>query len=165
MPSRADFLRRSVGATVFAGVAAAMVAAPVAEEKPSISVKASPSVGFSPARVVITVEIKGGPNDYEEFYCAAVEWDIESVGESMGGGFDEGRHQQQSDCDPYEAGKSEIRRRYTREQVFRSAGEYRIQFRLKQKDKVVGSGRTTVRIRPGLGDPGGFMDPRGVTDR
>lgn len=72
MARRADFLRRSVGATVFAGAVAAMAAAPVASEKPSISVKASPSVGFSPARVVITVEIKGGPNDYQDFYCPAV---------------------------------------------------------------------------------------------
>ncbi|HXW08046.1 MAG TPA: hypothetical protein VD833_22640 [Vicinamibacterales bacterium] len=138
-----------------AAALAASGAAPLANEKPSISIKASPSVGFSPARIVFTVDIKGGANDYEEFYCAAVEWDITTVAETVGGGFDEGRAEQQNDCDPYEPGKSEIRRRYTREQIFRSAGEYRVQFRLKQKDKVVGTGRTTVRIRPGLGDPGG----------
>ncbi|HET6279055.1 MAG TPA: hypothetical protein VFG08_09745 [Candidatus Polarisedimenticolia bacterium] len=158
MSRRAVFLRCSLGAAVFGGALAAIAAAPIESDKPSISVKASPSVGFSPARVVFTAEVKGGPNDYQEFYCAAIEWDITTVGESEHGGFDQGRHEQQSDCDPYEPGKSEIRRRYTREQVFRSAGEYRVQFRLKQKDKVVGSGRTTVRIRPGLGDPGGWND-------
>jgi hypothetical protein len=145
-----------IGTAAVAVTLAAQAAAPAAADKPSISVKASPSVGFSPARVVITAEIKGGSNDYQEFYCAAVEWEIATIGdESTEGGFDQGRAEQQSDCDPYEAGKSEIRRRYTREQIFRSAGEYRVQFRLKQKDKVVGTGRTTIRIRPGLGDPGG----------
>jgi hypothetical protein len=153
---RTDSLRRPFCAAALAVALASTGASAVGvEEKPSISVKASPSVGFSPARIVLTAEVKGGPNDYQEFYCAAVEWDISTVGESTEGGFDEGRAEQKNDCDPYEAGKSEIRRRYTREQVFRSAGEYRVQFRLKQKDKIVGTGRTTVRIRPGLGDPGG----------
>jgi hypothetical protein len=148
-------MRRAICAVALAGGVAASGAAPAQSDKPSISVKASPSVGFSPARIVFTAEVKGGPNDYQDFYCAAVEWDISTVGESSEGGFDQGRAEQRSDCDPYEAGKSEIRRRYTREQIFRSAGEYRVQFRLKQKDKVVGTGRTTVRIRAGLGDPGG----------
>ena len=42
--------------------------------KPTISVKASPAVAFSPARVKVTADINGGPNDYEDFYCASVEW-------------------------------------------------------------------------------------------
>jgi hypothetical protein len=38
--------------------------------------------------------------------------------------------------------------------VYRTAGDYRIVFRLKQKSKVVGSTTTSVRIRPGIGDGG-----------
>lgn len=112
------------------------------DDKPSISVKASPQIGFAPFNSTLSAEIRGGADDYEQFYCATVEWD-------MGDG---NRSEQKIDCDPYEAGKSQIRRRYTQHQTFHSAGEYRVQFRLKQKGKVVAAGNTTVRVRPGIGD-------------
>jgi hypothetical protein len=136
--------------------------APATEEakaqnkKPSISLKASPPVGFTPLRVVVTAELKGGANDYEDFYCASVEWDWG----------DDTKSETKTDCDPYEAGKSEIKRRYVMEHVFRAmssplsdpAGanpnpsiQYRIRFTLKQKNKTVGSGQTTVEIRNGMG--------------
>ena len=37
--------------------------------------RASPTIGFSPARMVLTAELKGGADDYEDFYCASVEWE------------------------------------------------------------------------------------------
>ena len=114
-------------------------------DKPAISIKVSPSMGFAPFRVVLTAEVHGGPDDYEQFYCAAVEWD-------MGDG---NRAEQSADCDPYEAGKSQIKRRYVREQVFDTPGEYHVFLRLKQKNKVVGVGQMTVRVRSGISDPGG----------
>jgi hypothetical protein len=114
--------------------------------KPSIELKVSPSMGFAPFRAVLTADIRGGADDYEQFYCATVEWD-------MGDG---NKGEQQLDCDPYEAGKSQIKRRFVREQVFNTPGEYRVMFRLKQKNKVVGAGQTTIRVRPGLRD--GFDD-------
>lgn len=117
----------------------------VDEKKPKISLRANPSMGMSPVRVVVTADISGGANDNEEFYCPAVEWEWG----------DDTRSTNTADCDPYEAGKSEIRRRFTADHVYRSAGEYRVQFRLKKKDKTVGAGSTSVRVRPGLGDPGG----------
>jgi len=112
--------------------------------KPSVSLKANPSIGFAPVRVVLTAELKGGVNDYEEFYCPAIEW-------QWG---DDTRAESKEDCDPYEAGKSSIKRRYLFDRVFQTPGEYRVEFRLKQKGKVVGSGSTTVRINPGLRDGG-----------
>jgi hypothetical protein len=110
--------------------------------KPSISLKASPQVGFSPLRVVLTAELKGGANDYQDFYCPAIEWfwDDDTKSESRG------------DCEPYEAGKSEIKRRYTVDRVFNTMGEYRVEFRMKQKGKTVGMGKTSVRVRPGIRD-------------
>jgi len=126
-------------------LAGVLSTAAVNDEKPSISVKASPMIGFAPIRIVLTADVKGGPNDYEQFYCATVEWD-------MGDG---NKSEQAADCDPYEAGKSEIKRRYVRDQVFRYPGDYRVEFRLKQKDKIVGTGRTTIKVRPGLRDGGG----------
>jgi hypothetical protein len=115
------------------------------EKKPKISVKANPAMGMSPVRVVVTADITGGANDNEEFYCPAIEWEWG----------DDTRSTNNADCDPYEAGKSEIKRRFTADHVYRASGEYRVQFRLKKKDKTIGAGSTAVRVRPGLGDPGG----------
>ena len=56
-----------------------------------------------------------------------------------------------SDCQPYEPGKSEIRRRYVTEHIF-SAGNYRVVLRLKKRDKMVTSASVAVEIRPGIRD-------------
>jgi hypothetical protein len=93
----------------------------------------------------VSADINGGPDDYEEYYCAGVEWDWG----------DDTRSNNSADCDPYEAGKSQIKRRFTADHVYRISGEYRIQFRLKKKDKPIAAASTSVKIRPGLGDPGG----------
>ena len=128
-------------------VVAAVVAANAFDEKkkPSISVRANPAAGFSPLKVVVSAELKGGPDDFAEFYCPTVEW--------VWG--DDTRAESSADCDPYEAGKSEIRRRYTVSRIFQTAGNYKVEFRLKQKDRVVGAGSTTVQVRPGVRDGGG----------
>jgi hypothetical protein len=114
------------------------------DKKPKISVKANPAMGMSPVRVVVTADLSGGA-DSEELYCPGVEWEWG----------DDTRSMDTADCDPYVAGKSEIKRRFTADHVYRSAGEYRVQVRLKRKDKTIGAGSTSVRVRPGLGDPGG----------
>jgi hypothetical protein len=167
--------RLFVSSVLAAAVLSINVAAAPSEEaaaqnkKPSIKLKAQPPVGFSPMRVVITAELTGGANDFEDFYCATVEWD-----------WDDGtKSEAKADCDPYEAGKSEIKRRYVGEHTFRanvgdvnpnssfrstpgtSAGagdlqspqnlQFRVKFTLKQKGKTVGSGQTTVEVRQGMG--------------
>ena len=113
--------------------------------KPSISVKASPTVAFSPARIVITADIKGGPNDYEDFYCPSIEW-------WWGDGT---TSNQTADCDPYEAGKSEIKRHFAMDRVFQTSGDFRVEFRLKKREKVIAVGSTMVKIRPGVREIGG----------
>ena len=113
--------------------------------RPKLSLKASPAMGMSPVRVVASADVNGGPDDFEEFYCASVEWDWG----------DDTKSNNTMDCEPYEAGKSAIKRRFTADHVYRTAGEYRIQFRLKKKNKAVASASTSVRVRPGLGDIGG----------
>ena len=141
------------GALVAFASAAALAAASAADtaaggvadnKKASVSLKATPPVGFSPARVVVTAEIKGGPNDAEELYCPSVEW--------IWG--DETRSESRTDCEPYEAGRSEIKRRYTLDHTYQTAGNYRVEFYLKQKRKRVLGGRTSVTIRPGVRDIG-----------
>ncbi|HYM22183.1 MAG TPA: hypothetical protein VEU08_03210 [Vicinamibacterales bacterium] len=108
-------------------------------KRPRLSLKAQPVVAMSPARIVLTAELAGGANDFEEFYCAATEWDWGDGTQS----------EASSDCDPYEAGKSEIKRRFTVEHTFR-AGNYRVQFRLKRRDKTVATAGVSIQIRPGL---------------
>jgi hypothetical protein len=115
------------------------------DKRPKISVKASPAMGISPARVVASADLTGGANDYEEFYCPSVEWEWG----------DDTKSTTSADCEPYEAGKSEIKRRFTADHVYRMAGDFRIQFRLRKKDKAIAAAGTSVKIRPGLGDPGG----------
>ena len=112
-----------------------------ADPRPKISLKAQPMIAMAPARVVLTAELTGGANDYEEFYCGAVEWE-------WGDGT---KSESSSDCAPYEAGKSEIKRRFTVEHVFRM-GMYRVMFHLKRRDKAVGNATINIQVRPGLRD-------------
>jgi len=114
------------------------------DKKASLSLKASPNVGFSPARIVLTAEVKGGPNDAEDLYCASIEW--------VWG--DDTKSESKADCEPYEAGKSEIKRRYTLDHVYQTGGQYKVEFYLKQKNKRVLGGQTTITIRPGARDIG-----------
>jgi hypothetical protein len=113
-------------------------------KKPSVSIKATPAISFSPARIVFTADLKGGSDDFEEFYCAAVTWEWGDGTES----------ENVIDCEPYEPGKSKIQRHFTTRHQYESSGEYRVVFRLKRQDKVVGSGSTVVRVRPGVRDIG-----------
>jgi len=113
-------------------------------KRPKLLLKAQPAVSMSPARVVLTAELTGGTNDFEDFYCATTEWDWGDGTQS----------ESTSDCAPYETGKSEIKRRFTVEHVFR-AGNYRVQFRLKRRDKTVASAGVNIQVRPGLNGEGG----------
>jgi len=109
--------------------------------RPKVTLKAQPVIAMAPARIVLTAELNGGANDFEEFYCPTVEWE-----------WGDGTHSESSsDCAPYEPGKSEIKRRYTVEHVFR-AGAYRVMFHLKRRDKSVGNASVNIQIRPGLRD-------------
>jgi len=112
-----------------------------ADPKPKLSLKATPVIAMAPARVVLTAELTGGANDYEEFYCNAIEWE-------WGDGT---KSESSTDCPPYEPGKSEIKRRFTVEHVFRM-GVYRVMFHLKRRDKMVGSAMVQIQVRPGLRD-------------
>src|SRR5213082_2587825 len=41
--------------------------------RPKVTLKAQPVIAMAPARVVLTAELNGGANDFEEFYCPTVE--------------------------------------------------------------------------------------------
>jgi len=111
--------------------------------RPQLRLKAQPVISMAPSRVVLTAELVGGPNDAEEFYCPTVEWDWGDGTQS----------ESTTDCAPYEPGKSEIKRRFTVEHVFR-AGSYRVMFKLKRREKPVASAGVSIQVRPGLRDIG-----------
>jgi hypothetical protein len=112
------------------------------DKKPSLSLRATPPVGFSPLRVRLVVDVRGGAVDYEEFYCPSIEWD-------WGDGTVSGNSE---DCDPYQAGKSTIRRRYTIEHVFRQPNTFQVFFRLKQRGRVIAASSANIQVRPGVRD-------------
>lgn len=112
------------------------------DKKPSLSLKATPMTGFAPLRVKVSVDVRGGSDDFQDLYCPSVEWEW---GDDLRSGNSE-------DCSPYEAGKSEIKRRYSGEHVFRYEGSYKVTLRLKQRDRVVATGTATIEVRPGLRD-------------
>ena len=45
------------------------------DKKPSLSLRGTPLMGFSPLRVRVAVDVRGGSDDYADFYCATIEWD------------------------------------------------------------------------------------------
>jgi hypothetical protein len=108
-------------------------------KRPSLSLKATPGTGMVPVRVSATAEFKGGDDDFQEYYCPAVAWDWGdgTVSEAA------------SDCDPYEAGVSQIRRRFTQSHTYKRPGAFRIVFRLKHRERVLTSQATVVRLLGG----------------
>jgi hypothetical protein len=119
----------------------ALLAREQGNKKPSLSLKATPAVSFAPARIVVVAEVKGGANDHEEFYCPSIEWDWGDLTQSTA----------ETDCEPYQAGKSEIRRRYTVEHRYKNPGGFKIVLRLKKSNKIVATANTMVQVRAGLG--------------
>lgn len=108
-------------------------------KRPSLSLKATPATGVVPVRVSTTAEFRGGDDDFQDYYCPTVEWT-----------WGDGTVSEASvDCDPYEAGVSQIRRRYTGAHTYKRSGAYRIMFRLKIKDRTITAQTTTVQLMGG----------------
>ena len=108
-------------------------------KRPKLSVRSSPAMAFAPATITLTAELKDGDNDFVEYYCLSVEWD-----------WDDGtRSESSDDCEPYEAGKSEIKRRFSIQHKYNIYGVYNVQVRLKQRDKTVAAARTRITVQAG----------------
>lgn len=110
-------------------------------KRPKFVLRAQPPVGVAPLRSVLTGELQGGADDFEEFYCPTVEW-------AWG---DDTTSESTLDCEPYEAGKSQIKRRFTVQHTFRRDGQYKVYVHLKRKDKILTSASITMQVQPGAG--------------
>jgi hypothetical protein len=110
------------------------------QERPSLSLRLSPRVGLAPLEVSATAELEGGSDNFEEYYCATIEWDWDDGTRSASSG----------DCEPYDPNVSEIRRRFTARHRYERGGRYRVAFNLKQNDEVVGRAVTSAQFSGGF---------------
>ena len=109
------------------------------EDRPELRLRASQNLAFAGTEISFTGLLRGGADNYEEFYCVSAEWD-----------WDDGtRSESILDCDPYEPDSSEIRRRFSRRHSFDSGGRYEVRLNLKRGNDIVESARTNVTIRIG----------------
>jgi hypothetical protein len=108
-------------------------------QKPALDLRASPQVAFSPARIVLTGELRNVTNLDSGFYCPTVVWEWGDGTEST----------YSADCQPFEPGISEVKMRYIQQHTFDMPGQFRVALRLKKGTQVVLSGSTTVTVRAG----------------
>jgi hypothetical protein len=130
------------------GVAAALalaagmaLAAEAKPKKPRLDLRATPRMAFSPVNVFFTAELTGG-DDVEQYYCPELEWEWDDGGKST----------QESDCPPWEAGKTKIERRFTADHEYRRAGVYNVKVTMRRSDRSMAAATVRVTVRPGLGD-------------
>jgi hypothetical protein len=96
--------------------------------RPTLVLKMDRSVGIAPMRVTLTADLIGGADDYQDFYCPAIEWD-----------WGDGTQSESSfDCQPYQPRISKIVRHFSVEHHFEE-GEYCVTFRLKSDEKQLAS--------------------------
>ena len=111
-------------------------------KKPHLELRASPRFAFSPVNVMLTAELVGG-GDVEEYHCPELEWDWDDGGKST----------HESDCAPFEPGKTTINRRFTADHAYRKAGIYRIKATMRRANRTLASATVKVTVRPGASDP------------
>lgn len=106
-------------------------------ESPELRLRATNNLAFVPAEMLFTGRLRGGADDDEEYYCLSAEWD-----------WDDGTISESTfDCEPYEPGVSEIRRRFSRRHTFTLGGRYEVRLTLKRGDDIVASARTAITVQ------------------
>jgi hypothetical protein len=139
-PEREPHVKRTL--VLLAAVAAASPSGAADKpKKPSLDLRATPRMAFSPVVVSFTAEMNGG-EDVEEYYCPEIEWDWDDGGKST----------QEGDCEPYEPGKTPIQRRFTNEHEYRRAGTYNVKVSFFRARRKFLSQTVRVTVRAGLGD-------------
>jgi hypothetical protein len=109
------------------------------QARPDLVLTANPLIAFAPARIKFTAGLLNGRDDYEDFYCASIEWD-----------WNDGTVSQWTrDCQPYRAGRSRIQRQFSAAHTFDLPDDYEVTFRLKKRGKVVAQVRTTIQVTSG----------------
>ena len=107
------------------------------DDDPRLRLRATPRVAFAPASILFVGQLRGGPDDNEELYCATIEWDWG----------DDTYSETTPDCDPFEPGRTSIRRRFSVRHNFDYQGRYEVRLNLKRRDDVLISARTRIEVR------------------
>jgi hypothetical protein len=107
--------------------------------KPRFDLRASPPMAFSPARVLLVGELRGG-DDLEEYYCPGIEWEWGDGDRSV----------QESDCPPFAAGV-ELPRRFTASHAYLSPGRYQVKLTLRRADRSVAVATTPILVHSRFG--------------
>ncbi len=107
------------------------------DDDPRLRLRATPRVVFAGNSILFVGQLRGGPDDNEELYCTTIEWDWgdDTLSEST------------PDCDPFEPGRSEVRRRFSVRHTFDYAGRYEVRLNLKRRDDILISARTRIEVR------------------
>ena len=107
------------------------------DDDPDLRLRATPRVAFGGAEILFVGQLRGGPDDNEELYCPTIEWDWgdDTISENT------------PDCEPFEPGVTEIRRRFSVRHTFRYPGRFEVRLHLKRQDDVLISARTAIEVR------------------
>lgn len=107
------------------------------DDDPRLRLRATPRVAFAGQSFLFVGTLRGGPDDNEELYCATMEWDWG----------DDTYSESTPDCEPFEPGTSEVRRRFSTRHTFDYAGRYEVRLNLKRQDDILISARTRIEVR------------------
>ena len=144
---RASIWRRRALAAAAIGIVSLVLAAGQAadghaaaqgpDDDPRLRLRATPRVAFAGQSFLFVGTLRGGPDDNEELYCATIEWDWG----------DDTYSESTPDCNPFEPGRTEIRRRFSTRHTFDYAGRYEVRLNLKRQDDILISARTRIEVR------------------
>jgi len=109
--------------------------------KPRLELRAVPRFAFSPALVMFAAELTGG-DDVEDLHCPELEWEWDDGGKSV----------HESDCSPFEPGKTRIERHFSAEHEFKVAGTYNVKLTMRKVDRRLAESTVRVTVRAGFGD-------------
>jgi hypothetical protein len=133
---------RALAAFVAASLAGTgLVGSEAKQKKPTLELRVTPRMAFSPVTILMVAELKGG-DDIEQYYCPEIEWDWDDGGKSV----------HEADCPEYEAGKSTIERRFTAEHQYPKAGLYNVKVTMRRANRTLAQTTIKITVRPGLGD-------------
>jgi hypothetical protein len=107
--------------------------------RPRFDLRASPPMAFSPVRVLLVGELRGG-DDLEEYYCPGVEWEWGDGDRSV----------QESDCPPFEPGL-ELPRRFSASHAYHLPGRYQVKVTLRRADRTVAVATTPIMVHSRFG--------------
>ena len=139
---------RALAAFVVVSIAgAASLGAEAKPKKPTLELRVTPRMAFSPVTILMVAELKGG-DDIEEYYCPEIEWDWDDGGKSV----------HEADCPPFENGTTTIDRRFSQEHHYGRAGMYTVKASFKRSGNTFLASTLRVTVRAGAGDPSNVRD-------